>query len=214
MALSQDLLAFVKDALAKGLSRADIENVLLRSGWPEDQVRRAMSGFAEVDFPIPVPRPVAIASAREAFMYVLLFATLFVSAYSLGDLLFEIINRAFPDPAVNRYPQSTLQAIRWSLSALIVAFPVFLWVGWLIARLVRAEPTKRASRIRRQLTYITLFVASCVLIGDLTTVVYSFLGGELTARFLLKVLTVAVISGTVFGYYLADLRVEERKPET
>jgi hypothetical protein len=214
MALSQDLIGFVREALARGLARNQIEEVLIRSGWPADQVRRALAGFADVSFPIPVPRPVPTTSAREAFMYVLMFATLFVSAYSLGDLLFEIINRTFPDPAVTRFQRSTLEAIRWSLSSLIVAFPVFLWIGWLIARIVRADPTKRASKIRRQLTYVTLFVASCVLIGDITTVVYSFLGGELTTRFVLKVLTVAVIAGTVFGYYLAELRVEERKPET
>jgi hypothetical protein len=214
MALSQDLMAFVKDALQRGLSRAEIEDALLRAGWPADQVRRALAAFADVEFAIPVPRPIPTVSAREAFMYVLMFATLFVSAYNLGDLLFDIINRTFPDPAVERSAQSTLQAIRWSLSSLIVAFPIFLWVAWLISRLVHIDPTKRASRIRRQLTYVTLFIASCVLIGDVITVIYSFLGGELSTRVALKVLTVGVISGTVFGYYLSDLRAEEKEPET
>jgi len=53
-----------------------------------------------------------------------------------------------------------------------------------------------------------------VLIGDFTYVVYSFLGGELTVRFVLKALVVAVIAGTAFGYYLWDLRANEREPET
>ena len=214
MALSEDLMAFVKDALQRPVSRAQIEDALLRAGWPADQVRRALAAFADVEFAIPVPRPVPTVSAREAFMYVLMFATLFVSAYSLGDLLFDIINREFPDPAVEVSAQSTLQAIRWSLSSLIVAFPIFSWVAWLISRLVQIDPTKSASRIRRQLTYVTLFIASCVLIGDVITVIYSFLGGELTTRVALKVLTVGVISGTVFGYYLSDLRAVEKEPET
>ena len=77
-----------------------------------------------------------------------------------------------------------------------------------------SRPTKRASKIRRRLTYVTLFIASCVLIGDFTYVVYSFLGGELTVRFVLKALVVAVIAGTAFGYYLWDLRANEREPET
>jgi uncharacterized membrane protein YpjA len=38
------------------------------------------------------------------------------------------------------------------------------------------------------------------------------LGGELTTRFILKVLVAAVIAGTVFGYYLRDLRRDERAP--
>jgi Domain of unknown function (DUF5671) len=214
MALNQDLIAFVKDGLQRGLARSDIEAVLLRAGWPAEQVRRALAGFADIEFAIPVPRPIPTVSAREAFMYVLMFTTLFVSAYNLGDLLFGIIDRRFPDPASPRLEQFTLQSIRWALSSLIVAFPIFLWMAWLIARLVRADPTKRASRIRRRLTYITLFVAACVLIGDVITVVYSFLGGELTTRFVLKVITVGGIAGTAFGYYLSDLRVEEKEPET
>ena len=214
MALNQDLVAFVKEGLQRGLARGDIEAVLLRAGWPPEQVRRALAGFADFEFAIPVPRPIPTVSAREAFMYVLMFATLFVSAYSLGDLLFDIIDRRFPDPVSSRAEAFTLQSIRWALSALIVAFPIFLWMAWLIARLVRADSTKRASRIRRRLTYITLFIAACVLIGDVITVVYSFLGGELTTRFVLKVFTVGAIAGTAFGYYLSDLRVEEKEPET
>jgi len=214
MPLSEELIGFVREGLQRGLPRAGIQDALLRAGWPADQVTRAMDGFADIEFPIPVPRPVPSVSTRDAFMYVVMFATLIVSAYSLGNLLFELINRAYPDPGVERFPRSTLQAIRWSLSSLVVAFPVFLYVAWLIDRSVRREPTKRASRVRRQLTYLTLFIASCVLIGDVISVVYNFLGGELTARFMLKVLTVAVLAGTVFGYYLWDLRADEKEPET
>ena len=214
MPLSDDLIEFVRAGLQRGLPRAGIEDALLRAGWPAEQVTRALASFAEIEFPIPVPRPASSVSTRDAFMYVVMFATLIASAYSLGNLLFELINRAYPDPAVPTFPRSTLQAIRWSLSSLIVAFPVFLSVAWLIDRSVRREPTKRASRVRRQLTYLTLLIASCVLIGDVISVVYNFLGGELTVRFMLKVLTVAVIAGTVFGYYLWDLRADEKEPET
>jgi hypothetical protein len=102
MPLNQDLIAFVKDGLQRGLARADIEAVLLRAGWPPEQVHRALAGFADIEFAIPVPRPMPTVSAREAFMYVLMFATLFVSAYNLGDLLFDIIDRRFPDPVSTR----------------------------------------------------------------------------------------------------------------
>lgn len=214
MALNRELTAFVKDGLQRGLARSDLEAVLVRAGWPQEQVGRALAAFADVEFAIPVPRPVPTVSVREAFMYVLMFATLFVSAYSLGNLLFKIINLAFPDPVDSARYEYTLQSIRWSLSCLIVAFPIFLWVARLISRLVRIDPTKRSSRIRRQLTYATLFIAACVLIGDVITVVYNFLGGELTTRFVLKVIAVALISGSVFGYYLSDLRGEEKEPET
>jgi membrane protein YqaA with SNARE-associated domain len=52
------------------------------------------------------------------------------------------------------------------------------------------------------------------LIGDVITLIYNFLGGELSARFVLKILTVAVIAGGVVAYYLADIRGEDREPQT
>jgi Domain of unknown function (DUF5671) len=211
MAVSQELIDFVKEGLQRGISRVQIEQALLAAGWNTEQVRGAIGSFAVVDFPIPVPNPRPYLSAREAFMYVVLFTTLYLSAYNLGSLLFELVNRAFPDVAERENLEYARAAIRWSVSSIVVAFPVFLYVAWLIARGVRADPTKRASRIRRQLTYLTLFIAACVLIGDVTTLIFNFLGGELTTRFGLKVLIAAVIAGTGFGYYLSELRADEKE---
>jgi len=42
--------------------------------------------------------------------------------------------------------------------------------------------------------------------GDLIAVLNSFLGGELSMRFFLKILAVLLVAGGVFGYYLYDLR--------
>ena len=80
----------------------------------------------------------------------------------------------------------------------------------LMNRETMVDPTKRMSPVRRWLTYLTLFIAASVLIGDVTTLVYSLLGGELTTRFVLKVLVVAAIAGTVFWFYVSDLRVDEQ----
>ena len=43
----------------------------------------------------------------------------------------------------------------------------------------------------------------------MTTLVYNLLGGEVTTRFLAKVVVVAVIAGGIFHYYMHDLRREE-----
>jgi hypothetical protein len=211
MAVSDELIGFVRDALARGLSRAQVEEALKQAGWKPEQVNGALAAFAAVDFPIPVPRPRPSLSAREAFMYLLLFTTLYIVAFNLGSLSFKYINRAFPDPA-SFLPETYIrQSIRWSVSSLIVALPVFLHISRLTSRATHLDPNNRTSPVRRWLTYLTLFVASCVLIGDFMGLVYSLLGGELTARFVLKVLTVGVIAGTVFWYYLSDLRVEEKE---
>jgi hypothetical protein len=215
MAVNEQLDAFVKRGLEQRLERAGMEQALLQAGWPPDQVRQALGAYVDVDFPIPVPRPLPSATTRDAFMYIIVLGTMVLCAYQFGALVFEIINRLVPDAMdARRYSAGDNTAIRWSVSTLIVAFPVFVVMSRLVNRSARHDPTKRASRIRRRLTYVVLFVASCVLIGDLTTLVYYFLGGEVTLRFFLKILTVAAIAGAVFLHYLWDLRAAEAEPET
>ena len=92
---------------------------------------------------------------------------------------------------------------------MIVTFPVFVFVSWKNDRALAADPTRRLSEVRRWLTYLTLFVAASILVGDVATVVYNILSGEITTRFLLKVLIVGGIAGAVFGYLSGDLRNEE-----
>jgi hypothetical protein len=211
MAANEELVGFVRDALARGQSRAQVEAVLRQAGWEVEQVSAALAAFATIDFPVPVPRPRASLSAREAFMYLLLFSTLYVVAFQFGSLLFQFINRAFPDPATDVTDRFSREAIRFSVSSLIVALPVFLYMSRLTNRETTRDRTKRVSPVRRWLTYLTLFIAACVLIGDFTSLIYSVLGGELTTRFVLKVLTVGIIAGTMFWYYVSDLRIDERQ---
>jgi hypothetical protein len=211
MAASEELIAFVREALGRGVPRPQVEAALRQAGWDAKQVSAALAAFAAVDFPIPVPRPRTSLSAREAFTYLLLFSTLYVVAFQLGSLLFDFINQAFPDPASSVNERFSRDSIRFSVSSLIVALPVFLYMSRLTNRETTLDPTKRMSPVRRWLTYLTLFIAACVLLGDVTTLVYSVLGGELTTRFVLKVIVVAAIAGTVFWYYVSDLRTDERE---
>ena len=88
---------------------------------------------------------------------------------------------------------------------LVVAFPLYLYLAAKTSAEVAAEPVRRASRIRKWLTYMTLFVAALTITGDLVALIYQFLTGELTVRILLKVVTVAVIAGAVFLYYLRSV---------
>jgi hypothetical protein len=210
MAVSEELIDFVKEGLRQRIPREDLRQALLGAGWMTDEVNAALGGFADDDFPIPVPRPRPYVSAWEIFVYLVLFTTLYVSAYNLGSLLFELIEVAFPDPADRDAAMFRDQRIRWAISSLVVALPVFLYMTSIVGRAVRTDPTKRASKIRRHLTYLSLFIASCVLIGDGTALVYNALGGDLTVRFVLKVLVVAAIAGTGFTYYLQQLRSDEK----
>src|SRR5262245_13906280 len=96
-----ELIEFVKAALARGTPRAEIDAVLRQAGWTNDQTRTALAAFADTPFPIPVPRPQPYLDARDAFMYLVLFSSLYWSAFHLGSLLFDIINVLLPDPAID-----------------------------------------------------------------------------------------------------------------
>ena len=206
--MNEDLKTFVKEAITARQPRPAIRQALLDANWPEEEVRAALGYYAEVDFPVPVPRRQPYLSAREAFIYLLLFVTLYISAFSFGHLMFEFIEGWFPDPA-RAWSDYSLESVRMASASLIVAFPLYLWLTRLTARAVKRDPDKRSSKIRKWLTYITLFVAASFIIGDLIGLFFNLFGGELTVRFLLKVLTVLVIAGLIFGYYLWDLRKDE-----
>ena len=209
----QALDQFIRDALARGEPRPRILAALASAGWPEEQARGALAVYADVDFPIPVPRPRPYLSAREAFVYLLLFATLYIAAWHFGSIAFDLITRAFPDPGDEAWEIDRLgRSIRWSVASVVIAFPMYLFLAWYTGKELAASPAKRQSPVRRWLTYLTLFVAASVLMGDMITLVNAVLGGETTVRFLLKVGVAAAIAGTVFGYYLWDLRREEKEP--
>lgn len=60
--------------------------------------------------------------------------------------------------------------------------------------------------LRRWLTYLTLFLTGIAIATDLIVLINSFLSGEITNRFVLKVVVVLVTTGLIFGYYLWDMR--------
>lgn len=115
MAVNEELVGFVREALVRRVPRSEIEQALQRGGWTKEQTRAALDAFVDTDFPLPVPRARPYLSAREAFQYLLLFATLYTSAYCLGSLVFDFINAAFPDPSQNlgEYRESVRDGMRW-----------------------------------------------------------------------------------------------------
>lgn len=202
----------MRAALDAGASRADVGDALRRAGWSSDQIDDALAAWADVDFVVPVPKPQVQLSARDAFVYLVTFATLYVSAYYLGSLMFAFVDLAFPDP-LERLARAYYR-IRWATSALVVAFPLFLYLSYRINREVAVDPARRTSAVRRWLTHLTLALAAFVVLGDLISLVYSLLSGELTVRFVLKSLIVAAIAGAVFGYYLWSVQADDRALET
>jgi hypothetical protein len=209
------LREFIDAALRAGKSRDEIAAALTAAGWSPEQIAHGLKGYADLPFVVPVPRPRAHLSARDAFMYLLMFSALYITAYELGSMLFGFINLAFPNPGlVDAYDyesQSAERAIRFATASLIVAFPLFLALSMKLSREIRLEPARRLSSIRRWLIYLTMLVAAGFIIGDAISLVYNLLEGDLTVRFVLKVVVVAVITGAVFAYFLQTTRRDKEE---
>jgi len=210
MAADKELLEFVSQALMSKVPRDEIERILAEAGWPRDRVKAALSSFADVEIPLPVPRPRAYGSARDAFLYLVIFVALCLSSYYLGSLFFNIIDIAFPDPAVTERSELLRpDRIRWAIAMLVVSFPAYLILSVKINSEIAKDSEQRGSRVRKWLTYLTLFIAAMFVIGDLVGLVYQFLKGELTIRIGLQILTVAAIASVIFVYYLRSIGRDE-----
>ncbi len=145
---------------------------------------------------------------KDFFLQLGVMVALYVSVISLVNLLFQTINYAFPDKlAYYGDPYST--GIRLAIASLVIIFPLFLALSWINGREFARECEKRELPIRRWLVYLTLFVAGIAVVVDLIMLVNTFLSGEITTRFTLKVLTMLLVAGGVFGYFLYDLRHKE-----
>lgn len=145
-------------------------------------------------------------SPKDVFLHLLAIIALYVSAGSFIVLLFQFVNVFFPDILNQHERIGAISAIRWSVSALVVVFPVYVLTSWYLNKSYQSAPLKRNLRIRKWLIYFTLFIAALIIIGDLVTLVYNLMSGELTIRFLLKILSVLFVAGSVFGYYFWDVR--------
>lgn len=130
--------------------------------------------------------------------------TMYVSIGSLIALLCGVITILFPDAAENYYAaSSTSGTIRLSVATLIVVFPVYLVLTRTVNHIRRNEEVTYHS-LTKWLIYLSLLVGGAILVGDLITVLYGYLSGELTIRFALKALVLAVIILAAFYYYLKD----------
>ena len=143
--------------------------------------------------------------AKYVFYYLLSLEALVFTAFSVGMVIFSIINKTIPD-ALNNYYGDVDGALKFAISALFIAAPIFYFVSSLITKGLRKGELEKESALRRWLTYFILLVSSLIILGVFISVINSFLSGELTSRFVLKALSVFVLSALPFAYYYYDIK--------
>ncbi len=142
---------------------------------------------------------------KDFFTWFGAMIALYVSAFSFISLLFDYINYLYPD-ALGGYVDPYSGAMRFAIASLVVFFPIYLLLMRLIRSDITSAPEKAEIWIRRWAIYLTLFIGGLTLAGDLITLINTFLGGDLTTRFVLKVAVVFLVIGGVFLHFLAEMR--------
>ncbi len=208
---SSPIQEFVERAKAAGTTDESIAGILKARGWPEKEVYEALALHYERATGSAIPQRVSGGTAaRDAFFYLVIFSTLATWMIGLGSLAFTLIDQWFSDTLFpNTYGTYDIYSMANSLACIIVAFPIYLLVSWIVLRQTRLHPERLTSPVRRWLTYMALVTAAGIFVGDLIDVLTTFLRGQVTSRFLADAFVVLVLSGAVFFYYFGGLRKSE-----
>lgn len=154
----------------------------------------------------PVKAPGASKTTpRDFFLWAGLVISLYGSIISLIALLFSYIDFAFPDPLAY-WGDPYGGAARVAMACVIVFIPTVLVLAHIIRKSIINEPGKASIWVRRWALGLTIFIAVATVLIDLATLITTFLGGEITTRFVLKVAVVLLVSLFVFMHFLADLK--------
>ncbi|MEN9561624.1 MAG: hypothetical protein RIQ56_897 [Candidatus Parcubacteria bacterium] len=142
---------------------------------------------------------------KDFFLWAGAMIALYVSVFSLISLIFSYIDTVFPDALDYSYdPYSS--SMRFYIASLVVLFPLVLVLMRLIRKDIARDESRKEIWVRRWALMLTVFVAGATIAGDLIALINTFLGGEITTRFALKVLVVFLVAGGGFLHFLADIK--------
>jgi hypothetical protein len=135
---------------------------------------------------------------KDFFVHLGATVALYIAAGAIINLAFSIINYLNPD-ALSGYFSSS--SIVWPVSMLVVLVPILYILEWLVNRDAARMPEKRDIWIRKWRIYLTLFLAVALIGGDLIALINVYLNGEITGRFIWKILAILVVAGVIGKYY-------------
>ncbi|MDB5189115.1 MAG: hypothetical protein JWL82_72 [Parcubacteria group bacterium] len=142
---------------------------------------------------------------KDFFLWLGAVIALYGSISSFIALKFSYINYLFPD-ALASYGDPYGGAVRFSMAALVVLVPTTIVLMFLLRKIIINEPAKATLWVRRWALGLTIFIATLTILIDLVTLINTFLGGEISVRFGLKVLVVLVVALFIFFHTLADMK--------
>ena len=133
--------------------------------------------------------------------------SLYLSLSFLIVLLFGVVDLLLPNPSEGYWAvESATGNVRLGIAMVVVFFPTYLILTRLVNSIRRENKNATYLTLTRWLIYVSLLIGGGVLLGDLATVIVSFLNGDITLRFIYKALTVLLTTGIAFQYYILDVQ--------
>ncbi len=142
------------------------------------------------------------------FIQLGIIASLYTSVISFLTFIFSVIDNLLPNQQIETYYVDIYNTtLRIALSTLIIAFPLFIFLSRIYRKNVTLDANTKEFALRKWLLYFTLFISGLAIAVDLVVLINSFLGGEaFVLSFILKVLSVLIVCGIIFFFYLKDIK--------
>jgi len=214
-----ELADYVKKARREGVNEADMKRDLRSSGWLDRDIDEAIRANPLIKPPTPPKGYLGISTEGglaaissptmwDAFEHILMFISLYVLAITIALTLHLFVDRWFPGipEAYRSGPNYDVGLLRGYMASLIVSFPLFAFFFIRITERTIKNPLIRAIPARKFLIYTTLVVAFIIVTGSVISIIYNFLNGNVTPNFLFTFLVTIAVSGSVFTYYLQQVK--------
>lgn len=142
---------------------------------------------------------------KDFFLYVGFFAVLYTLIGNFINFTFSVINSVYPDYQYS-FSDPYAGSMRMSIAIMVVLTPILIGLARKMHRDIRDDAERSNIWVRRWGLYITLAATIVTLASDLIALIYRFLGGEISARFVWKVVILAVLSGVMWLYTHSELK--------
>lgn len=86
------------------------------------------------------------------------------------------------------------------IAAVVIAFPIFVYLNFLANRMLTKGQMKHDSGVRNWLLYLTLVVVILIIIWQIIQLFMGFLNGTLALQFVIHTLITLAIAAAVLGY--------------
>jgi len=202
----------------KGVLNSSISESLKKAGWNELDIEAALSGdivptpdYATFNSDITATQPLAYNyTLWDTFQHFLMFLTMAIYATALDMLTYQLLERLLPSkeaPWYEFYSYSFGQYFGMALmSVVIITFPIFVFLFIKIKRQTLANPALKSLKSRKVLTYITLGVTFLIVLGNIVSMLFQVLTGNLALTNFLHFLSPIFMCSIIFTYFIREAR--------